>query len=202
MSLRGYNQVEGVWLGVGAGLATCVVYPLLLAFETPSILTVVLAAAMGPLLGAACWGLREFLTLDQRRLTSDLAAASNALAGALVTAMFMVQAAAKWRTADPSNEIKDVWLGLDVAWDVYLGLGTLLFAISAWSHPRLGRLFAVSGGLIAVALLALNLAAFPRPPGDAGAIDVGPLVGLWYLAVVIAMFRSIGWARMQVQPAS
>jgi hypothetical protein len=58
-----------------------------------------------------------------------------------------------------------------VAWDVYLGLGTLLFAFSAWSHPRLGRPFAVSGALIAMALLALNLASFPTPPSDSSSAN-------------------------------
>jgi hypothetical protein len=47
---------------------------------------------------------------------------------------------------------------------------------------------------IAVALLALNLAAFPENPGDAGLIDVGPLVGLWYLGVTVCMAQSLHWA--------
>jgi len=197
--LRRFDPDATVRVGVAAGFATCVVYAVLVAAPLPDSPAVFLAASMGPLLGAASWGLREFLSIHRRSLSSDLAAASNAIAGAIVTAMFLVQIAVKDATGDsPGADLKAVWLGLDVAWDVYIGLGTLLFAISALTHPRLGRAFAVSGVLIAVSLLGLNLASFPTPPADDGLVDVGPLVGVWYLAVVIAMFRSLGWARAQV----
>jgi hypothetical protein len=197
----GAYQTQAVAVGAVAGLATCIVYPLLIAVPLPDVAAVLLAAAMGPLLGVACWGLREFLTLHRRRLAADLAAASNAIAGALVTAMLVVQIAVKEKTADhPSAEVKAVWLGLDVAWDVYIGVGTLLFALCAMTHPRLGRRYGVPGVLIASVLLAFNLATFPTPPADAGLIDVGPLVGLWYLAITITMFRSLTWARRRAMP--
>jgi hypothetical protein len=191
-----YDPRPAVRVGIGAGFATCLVYASLVAVDLPDAPAVVLAAAMGPLLGAASWGLREFLSLHRRQLASDLAAASNAIAGAVVTAMFLVQIAIKNAVGDnPGEDLKAVYFGLDVAWDVYIGLGTVLFAMSAATHPRLGRAFALTGALIGVVLLALNLATFPTPPADDGLVDVGPLVGLWYLAVVIAMWRSLDWAR-------
>jgi hypothetical protein len=110
--------------------------------------------------------------------------------------MFLVQIAVKDVVGDdPAEEIEAVWLGLDVAWDVYIGLGTLLFALSALAHPRLGRVFGIAGILIAVLLLTLNLYSFPTPPADDGLIDTGPLVGVWYLVTVVVMFRSLAWAR-------
>ena len=48
---------------------------------------------------------------------------------------------------------------------------------------------------IAVALLAFNLASFPVPPAGAGSVDVGPLVGLWYLVVAIRVLGSMRWVR-------
>jgi hypothetical protein len=198
-----YDPSHTVLVGAVAGLATCVVYPLIIAvpaiFDSPpERLITLLAAAMGPLLGIASWGAREFLTLHRRRLASDLGALSNALAGALLTAMFLVQVAVKmrgdWRT---SSEIVGVWLGLDVAWDVYVGLGTFCFALAAWSHPRLGRLVGAAGMLVAVGLLLFNLATFPEPPASAGLVDLGPAIGLWYLVVTILTLRSLPWARQQ-----
>jgi hypothetical protein len=129
--------------------------------------------------------LREFINVDYRRLSSDLGAGANALAGALLSASLLVQLAVKDETGDgPAAELEAVWLGLDVAWDAYIGLGTILFGISALAHPRLGA-----------ALLVLNLASFPTPPANAGSIDIGPLVGLWYLAVTLVIFRSLSWVR-------
>ncbi len=65
-------------------------------------------------------------------------------------------------------------------------------------HPRFGSGFAVSGLVIAVALIGLNLARFPHNPGQAGLVDVGPLVGLWYLVVALRMGASLSWLRQQV----
>lgn len=120
----------------------------------------------------------------------------GAVAGALLTAMFLVQVAVKMRTDwQPSSELVGVWLGLDVAWDVYIGLGTFCFALAAWSHPRLGRLVGGAGMLVALGLLVFNLATFPQPPANAGLVDLGPAVGLWYLVVTVLTFRSLPWAR-------
>lgn len=190
------NPVALVRLGGIAGLATCAVYPVLVFAPLPRLASVVLASAMGPLLGAASFGLRTFLSLDRRRTSADLAAAANALAGALLTAMLLVQLAVKSRsTGRPSQEIVSIWLGLDVAWDLYLGAGTLLFGLAAFGHPRLGRLWGGAGILVAVLLLAFNLWTFPAPPADAGLADLGPLTGLWYLTVSIRMLLSNRWVR-------
>jgi hypothetical protein len=191
-----YSRARSVFIGAIAGVATCATYPALVVVPLPLELAAVLGAAFGPLLGAASWGLREFFALWRRTLATDLAAAANAIAGALFSAMVLVQLAVEERTDDdPSDEVEAVWLGLDVAWDAYIGLGTILFAAAALGHPRLGRSYAIPGFAIGVALLALNLASFPTPPADAGSVDVGPLVGIWYFALTIVMFRSGPWAR-------
>ena len=188
-----YGRSRNIYVGVAAGLATCFVYPLLIAVSLPRPLTVVLSCSIGPLLGIACWGLREFLNLSGRKVTADLGAASNAMAGALFTAMLLVQLAIKTTANSPSPETAAVWLGLDVAWDVYIGLGTILFSISAFSHPRLGKAVGVSGSIIGLALLVLNISTFPTPPASAGLVDPGPFVGLWYLITTVAMLRSRKW---------
>jgi hypothetical protein len=198
MPVADYDRIAVIRWGALAGLGTCLVYPLLVFAPVPDLVAVVLASSMGPLLGAASWGLREFLNLPRRRVAGDVAAMSNALGGALLTAMLLVQIAVGARAPGKAGpEIVAVWLGLDVAWDVYVGLGTLLFALCAWSHPRLGRAVGVSGALIAAGLLALNLYTFPTPPGEAGLVDLGPLVGAWYLVVTVLVLASLGWARSQ-----
>ncbi len=88
-----------------------------------------------------------------------------------------------------------VWLGLDVAWDVYIGLGTVLFGVSMLRHPRFGRPFGISGIILGLGLLVLNLYTFPAPPANAGLMDLGPFIGFWYLAVSVQTWRSLGWAQ-------
>ena len=188
---RGWTRLAGA-----AGLASSLVYPLLVFVPLPTPAQAALAGAWGLLLGAASLGLGRLLELDRRSIAARLGALANALAGALVVAMLHVQIAVGERAGAerPSREIVGVWLGLDVAWDVYIGAGTALFAFAMLRHPRFGQVWGGAGLAVAALLLGLNLATFPAPPGEAGLFDAGPLVGLWYLAVSLRAWSSAGWA--------
>ncbi len=112
-----------------------------------------------------------------------IAAVVNVVAAAQLLAMIMVQQSV-WATVNqPDAALKAVWWGLDVAWDLYLGTGTILFALSMFRRPGLGAWLAVPGLLISVPFLIFNIATFPQPPDVAGLVDLGPVVGLWYLVV-------------------
>ncbi|HLO16572.1 MAG TPA: hypothetical protein VK206_17195 [Anaerolineales bacterium] len=86
---------------------------------------------------------------------------------------------------EPDIALKAVWWGLDVAWDLYIGTGTILFALCMFGRRGLGAWFAVPGLLIGGLLLIFNIATFPKPPDTAGFVDLGPLVGLWYLVIYV-----------------
>lgn len=188
------EQLTWIRLGIGAGLGVSVVYPTLLLASLPLVPTASLAALMGPLLGLGSVGLWAFLRTAGSSATAFLGALSNLLAGALFCAMALVQLAVRYGP-EPAAGMVGIWLGLDVAWDVYIGLGTLAFALAMRRHPRLGRPFAWPGLLVGALVLIFNLATFPTPPAEAGLLDVGPLVGLWYLAVTLRLWASLGWVR-------
>jgi hypothetical protein len=177
------TRTELRWLLL-AGFAACFAYPLGVFAPLPMAARTLLLIAFGPLLGLGSYGLYRSLTLERRSTPGALASASNALAGALFAAMILVQLAAGARHEEAQAQA--VWLGLDVAWDVYIGTGTLLFAIAMRRHAWFGRAFAATGAVIAAVLLVFNVWTFPTPPANAGLIDAGPLVGAWYLAVTIA----------------
>jgi len=193
------SAVRFIRLGIVAGFVTCIGYPVVSFAPLPHRLAIVLVALLGPALGVASLGLREALRLHERSVAATLGGAFNLLAGALFTAMLLVQLAVRGYALSEAlpSRLVGVWLGLDVAWDVYVGIGTIFFSIAMLRHPRFGPWYAAPGLLIAAALLALNLGTFPLPPGEAGLVDVGPLVGLWYLVVTVRMWRSLGWAARQ-----
>lgn len=193
------TELKAVQLGIITGFFTCLDYPLLTLVPLPKLATIVLAACFGPALAVASYGLRRLLELEKPLVSSALGALLNALAGALFSAMVLVQLAVGYslRAQKPSVEVSAIWLGLDVAWDAYIGLGTICFALAMLRHPRFGRAFAFSGLAIGAALLALEFYSFPTPPADAGLVDLGPAIGLWYLIVTIQMWRSIPWARQR-----
>jgi hypothetical protein len=196
----GRHTLTAIRAGAFAGLGVCVLYPALIFIPMPTPLTALLAAAWGPLLAVASIGLGKLCRLHRASLAADLAVPFNAIGGALVSAMLLVQIAVGVSVKDAATppETVAIWLGLDVAWDAYVGAGTALFAWTMLSHPRFGRVLGGAGLLLAVALLALNFYTFPTPPGEAGLVDLGPFVGLWYLAVTIRVWRSIPWARSRL----
>jgi hypothetical protein len=118
--------------------------------------------------------------------------------------MVLVQLAVRPRVPEGVGDIGGVWLGLDVAWDIYIGLGTLAFGCAMLRHPRFGWPFAAPGLILGLLVVVLNLIPFPTPPAAAGSFDIGPFVGLWYLASTIQARRSLSWAREQLHrpPAS
>jgi hypothetical protein len=56
----------------------------------------------------------------------------------------------------------------------------------------LGTLLGFACGLL---LLVFNLITFPTPPDSAGLVDVGPIMGVWYLVISVQMLRSVRWIR-------
>ena len=89
--------------------------------------------------------------------------------------------------------VHSVQLGMDITFDIFYSLGFLLVSILMFKHPRFGKIFSIVGVLVILPMLALNLYTFPVPPADAGLFDLGPLSGLWGLAVLIQCLRSIKW---------
>lgn len=193
------DRVDVRWIeaGVAGGLLASLLYPTLLFAPLPLVATAAAASLLGPAIGLGSVGLRALLRLHRDSVSATVAAVSNVLAGALFLAMALVQLAVRSDAvaASGAGGLVGVWLGLDVAWDVYIGLGTVAFGWSMRDHPRFGRPYAVSGLVLGVLVLVLNLATFPIPPAEAELVDVGPAVGLWYLAVTIRAWRSLPWAR-------
>ena len=174
------------WINIGiiCGLLVSIIYPLL-QFISNLTLGVILAASMGILLSLASVGLYYFIQIHKKSIAAKIALVSNIIAGALLTQMFLVQLAIKSsrpELIDESskwiwNTINHVHYGLDVAWDVYIFLGTILFAISIFHHPKLGKIFSITGILISLLMIVTNIISFPIPPAEEY-FDFGPFIGL------------------------
>jgi hypothetical protein len=205
-------------LGVVCGVLAVVVYALTQAVTLPLLPTLVLVCSFGPLLAIGSAGLWELLGLHRRTATLDIGLVANLAAGFAVTLMLLAQLGLKaWFDAGLGGNAQQVspevaeaafqvgnglQLGLDVAWDVFLAIGTAMLAWNMREHPRFGWAYAATGLLLAMALIGLNLAAFPENPGRAGLVDVGPLIGVWYLWVTLRMAWSLRWAQAHIRGSS
>jgi hypothetical protein len=211
------SQLELNWIKIGivAGFLTSLFYPLLIFVEMPQLPTVFFAAFLGPLLSAASFGLYKFMKLHRKTATLQIAMVSNVIAGTIFNLMLIVQLARRIGMEAYINDANNAasiemlqWIsrgvhtvqaGLDVSWDIYIATGTFFFALNILSHPKFGKIFGGVGILLSALLLAFNLYTFPTAPMDAGLIDFGPFIGLWYLAITVQMLRSMKWVREKIQ---
>jgi hypothetical protein len=204
--------VESTWIRVGAfaGLIGTLAYFIAILAPVPLLAQVLLVTVWGLCMSLGAPGLYFLLALNRKTVSLQVGVASSAVAGIVVLTMLIVQisvnaAVVPMIDAPPEgaseamvrtawNVVDQVQLGLDIVWDIYLCLSAILIAWNMRQHPRFGLFFTVTGILIAGTLFAFNMATFPVPPANAGSIDLGPLMGLWFLVVTIQVFRSFGWA--------
>ncbi|UCF20452.1 MAG: hypothetical protein JSU87_03320 [Gemmatimonadota bacterium] len=166
---------------------------------------------MGPLLALSFVGVHAALAAHRDSVTARFGMVLGIVAGGIVNIMLVIQGAnniLRARGADSAMSEADretaelVWravnrvqFSIDVSWDFFITLAGILLGIAMLSHPKFGKLFGWSGIVLGALLLSLNMWTFPIPPAEAGSIDLGPLVALWFLAVFIRMLTLRGWLR-------
>jgi hypothetical protein len=190
-ALASSRELNYRWAGVTAisGIVGIVAYAGTLAasHSTSSIIAVPLLFAFAFGITVSSIGLYHILGGTTGSRMALIAAVANVIATAQLLAMLMVQMSVYSVVQQPDAALKAVWWGLDVAWDLYVGTGTILFALCMFRRRGLGVWFALPGLLIGGLLLIFNIATFPKPPDTAGLVDFGPLVGLWYLVVYVRL---------------
>lgn len=193
-------------LGCVFGVLGTAAYAVASAVPMSPALQAVAASIFGPGIAVASAGLYEVLRLHRSTVGLKIGLVANIAAGITVTMMLLAQIAFKrWlelkfpsglaaESSSPAYQAANgLQIGLDAAWDVFLAIGTFLFALNMWTHPRFGRVFAMIGCALAILLATLNFGTFPEPPTEAGLVDVGPIIGLWYLVVAIRIGSSLRW---------
>ena len=185
------QELDYRWAGVTAisGIVGILAYvgTSAASHSTPAFVAVPLVFAFAFGITVSSIGLYYILAGTTGSRMALIAAVANVIAATQLLAMIMVQAAVLSTVDQPEAALKAVWWGLDVAWDLYVGMGTILFALCMFGRRGFGAWFAVPGLLIAIIFLIFNITTFPIPPETAGLLDLGPLVGLWYLVVYLRL---------------
>jgi hypothetical protein len=196
-------DLSSSWVRIGpiAGLLGIAAYFTAVTGLLPPRVTLILAFSMGPLLSVGFMGFYHFLKVHRNSAALQTATVFGLIAGTLVNLMLVVQQSlfiglpsATRATMGPAwAGLNWIQLGIDVSWDIYISVATVLLGAALWTHPRFGRVLAGITMFAGSLLLVLNLWTFPTPPGDAGLFDAGPLVGLWYLVLSLRMLCSVKW---------
>lgn len=167
----------------------------------PEKISLLLAFAFGPLFMLSSVGLFYLLKHWKDSINLRIAVLFNTVATAMLTMMIVVQLTTqdfhqqnklvdRGSVSDEQlkwifKEVNSVQLGMDLAWDIFISMGTFFFALVMFNHPKMNKVISILGLIFSVLLLGFNLTYFPEPPGEAGSVDFGPFVAIWYLVLMV-----------------
>jgi uncharacterized membrane protein len=192
------------------GLATLIAYIVALFVPLPSLrMSYLVFMAFGPLFCVSVFALRFLLGQEYPSVALDVATLLLVIAGAINTLMAAMQGSLRiyfndlphgesatetahtaWKMGFHSGN--SLQLGADMAWDVFVLSGIVILGTAMLRHPRFGSWFGWTAVVIGLLGLVLNSMTFPTPPAEGQLVDVGPLVGIWFGAVVV---RVVFWMR-------
>jgi hypothetical protein len=190
-----------LWIVSGiAGVLAVASYILAIAFPWPEnqagTSVALLVVSAWPILSIVySYGLYSFIAAERESAANRLAFVFAALAFTTVLAMIVVQlavGAAIREIAQPLDEqtakalrrgLRMIDLGLDVAWDMLVGTALVFSGAAMRRRSGLGPGWGIPSATLGIALILLNAATFPWPPGDRGLLDIGPLIGLFVMAL-------------------
>jgi hypothetical protein len=194
--------------GVAAGILGDLAYASVIApVPLPVRVRMLLGFAFGPLLCVAFIGLYHFFKLHKKSVALQAATLFGVISGVLVNLMLVVQSAifltipreARAELGLAFDGLNMVQLGMDVSWDIFFSLATILLAVAMFSHPQFGILWGGFTFLIGGGLLLLNLATFPIPPAQSGSFDLGPVSGALYLFIALRILSSSKWVEARLE---
>ena len=199
-----HNSIPiGSWIkfSIVNGFAAVIFYISAAFIPLPEMAALLLAFLFGLFFMMAIFSMFFIIRSWKAYISLYASTAFNLVAAAFVTLMLVVQqtgfAFHETFKAEPRpgvtdeqlkwmfKEVNSVQLGIDITWDIFVSTGTFLLALSLYGHPVYKKIFTYTGTLSALLLFVFNFYYFPEPPADAGSIDFGPLVSVWYLALTI-----------------
>ena len=190
-----------LWVGSGiAGVVAVACYILAIALPWPETQlgtsTSLLVVSAWPILSIVySYGLYSFVAAERDSTANRLSFVFAVAAFATVLAMIIVQLAVGagvsevTKGLDPPTSaalrrgLRLIDTGLDVAWDMLIGVALVFSGLAIRRRRGLGPGWALPSMALGVALIALNAATFPWPPGDHGLFDIGPFIGLFVMAL-------------------
>jgi hypothetical protein len=145
------------------------------------------------------YGLYTYIAAENESAANRLAFVFAALAFATLLSMIIAQMAVGAFRAEYTEGLdqltgrnlhrglRSIDLGLDVAWDMLIGTSLIFTGVAMRRRRGFGVGWGVPSIVLGAALIALNSATFPNPPGDAGLFDIGPFIGVFEMTLAVRL---------------
>lgn len=182
--------------GGASGIVGTLCYISAAAFQFNTRVTFLLAMVWPIFTIIFLFALFRFFDDSKKQMTNYLAFIFGCLAFTLVAAMLSSQLSVVagtdeyinsapasdqelLRTIRKSERLVD--LGIDVAWDLFIGTSLIFLGMTLRSRPNFGLWWGLPAGVLGFALIVLNVITFPWPPNTQNLFDIGPVIGLYII---------------------
>lgn len=81
------------------------------------------------------------------------------------------------------QSLRMVDLGLDVAWDLFIGTSLIFMFFALRKNKSFGTWWASPAIILGPGLIILNVITYPWPPNKRGLLDIGPVVGVFIIVL-------------------
>lgn len=194
------------WLRIGgiSGIIGLLFYFLVSDGILPYKTARIIAFLIGPLLIIGFMGLYNFIKIKKETPVNQIAVVFGIAAGVLLNIMIVVQGSIKGIMYDKIEKTTDaliktnleqvlsglhtIHFGLDVSFDIFIGLSLFAFGISLWFADIFNKVIRALMIILGIATIVLNLWTFPIPPAYAGLFDIGPIVAIYLTIIFVALF--------------
>jgi len=203
-------QSPDFWIRSGiAGVLSVGCYILAITIPWPQTQTgtsvAIVVVSAWPILSIVyAYGLCSFIAAENDSAANRLGLIFAVAGFATVLAMIVVQLAIGAAITDITNDLdKPIAIaltrglrmidhGLDVAWDMLIGTALIFSGFAMRRRTGLRLAWAIPSVILGTALIVLNVVTFPWPPADRGLFDVGPLIGIFVMALATRL-AVLGW---------
>lgn len=195
------TEIQSLWVKSGvAGIAAVFCYFLAIVISWPETQvgtsTGLLVVSAFPILGIVfSYGIHSALAAEKESTANRFGFVFAAAAFAMLLGMIFVQLAVgagigemikglDEETAKALRRgLKLIDLGLDVAWDFLMGTAMIFWGVAMRRRSAFGPWWGIPLVVLGIAVIVLNAATFPWPPGSHGLVDIGPVIALFFVGM-------------------
>lgn len=204
------NQNPDLYLVGGVcGIVGTISYIIAIAFPFYPTVSFLLAMAWPMLTIIFAYSAYKYISIQKQSISNQLAFIFTVIAFILVSIMISIQLVVRVGMEESiisaagtekdtllliSHSLRWIDLGVDLAWDLFLGLALFLLSMAIKGHQNFGIWWSIPLALLSLVLVVTNLFTFPNPPDTKGLFDVGPIIGTFiivFAARIIYLGRKI-----------
>lgn len=185
-------------LGGISGIVGTICYVIAITIPMSPIITYMMAMSWPILSIVFVFSLYRYIAIYKQSAYNQLALLMACLAFAMVAMMISIQLSVRFGINEyisnssnseqeilrvMQNSIRLVDMGLDVSWDLFIGISLIFLSIVLKGNKSFGLWWSLPAVMLGIMLIVLNVITFPWPPDTQGLIDIGPAIGLYIIAL-------------------